>query len=66
MSVFKTFLNYSFLQKSAYSEEEIRGDAKVAMDYCETANALACLFVDTEQYDLAEPLHREVLGLNEK
>lgn len=62
----KLFFIILFLQKSAYSEEEIRGDAEIAMDYCETANALACLFVDAEQYDLAEPLHREVLGLNEK
>lgn len=54
------------LQKSAYSEEEIRRDAKVAMDYCEMANALACLLVDTEHFDEAEPLHREVLELSKK
>lgn len=53
-------------QKSAYSEEEIRRDAKVAMDYCEMANALACLLVDTEHFDEAEPLHREVLELSKK
>lgn len=55
-----------YLQKSAYSEEEIRRDAKVAMDYCEMANALACLLVDTEHFDEAEPLHREVLELSKK
>ncbi|KAJ7337906.1 hypothetical protein OS493_008065 [Desmophyllum pertusum] len=54
------------LKKSAYSEEEIRCDSKVAGDYCEVVQALACLFVDTEQFDAAEPLHREVLELDEK
>ena len=29
-------------------------------------NSLACLFVDTEQFDKAEPLHLEVLELREK
>lgn len=55
-----------YLQRSAYSEEEIHSDANVAMDYCEMANALACLLVDTERFDDAEPLHREVLELGEK
>lgn len=36
------------------------------MDYCEMANALACLLVDTEHFDEAEPLHREVLELSKK
>lgn len=30
------------------------------------ANSLACLYVDTEQFDKAEPLHKEVLELREK
>lgn len=55
-----------FIQKSAYSEEEIRNDIDVAENYTEVANALACLYVDTERFDDAEPLHREVLELNEK
>ncbi|KAL9984671.1 hypothetical protein ACROYT_G006994 [Oculina patagonica] len=54
------------LQKSAYSEEEIRSDNDVAEKYTEVASALACLYVDTERFDLAEPLHKEVLELNEK
>ena len=55
-----------FWQKSIYSEEQIRSDSDVAEYYTEVANALACLYVDTERFDAAEPLHREVLELAEK
>lgn len=30
------------------------------------ANNLACLYVDTEKFDEAEPLHKEVLDLSER
>lgn len=54
------------LEKSIYSEEQIRSDSDVAEHYTEVASALACLYVDTERFDAAEPLHREVLELDEK
>lgn len=62
----KCVLKFVFLQKSVYSEDEIRSDSDVAENYTEVASALACLYVDTERFDDAEPLHREVLELDEK
>jgi hypothetical protein len=38
----------------------------VADKYIDIANTLACLYVDTEQFDKADILHHEVLELKEK
>ena len=54
------------LKKTAHSEEEINSNSVVAEQYCNMVNSLACLFVDTEQFDKAEPLHLDVLKLREK
>ncbi|KAM7438388.1 hypothetical protein ABFA07_012101 [Porites harrisoni] len=67
MTAVEAFLQRAVdLLKTAHSEEEIHSNSVVAEQYCNMVNSLACLFVDTEQFDKAEPLHFEVLKLREK
>lgn len=68
---FFVFLEYNILvcyqsQKTVHTADEIKHDPKVALDYVNIANTLACLYVDIEEFDKAEQLHKEVLELKQK
>ncbi|EDO27032.1 predicted protein, partial [Nematostella vectensis] len=52
--------------RALYGEDAIQTDAGAAERYVNIANTLACLYVDTEQFDKADTMHREVLHIKEK
>ncbi|XP_068711774.1 TPR repeat-containing protein DDB_G0287407-like isoform X2 [Montipora foliosa] len=61
------FLNRAIkLLKSAHPDDEINSNIHVAKEFCTMSNSLACLYVNTEEFDKAEPLHKEVLELRQK
>ena len=63
---FAIFNQCCHLQKSNHTEEEKEKDLRVVENYVTMCNALACMYVDTEQFDKGEKLHQEVLELKEK
>ncbi|XP_070579554.1 TPR repeat-containing protein DDB_G0287407-like [Ptychodera flava] len=48
-----------------FSKDDISTDKTVAEKYCDIMNKLACTYVDTEKFEKAEPLHKEVLEIKQ-